>query len=122
MANKNGKAPKAKVDDELDAEALEQMRADAGAGLEDIAPGDLGLPIWRMIQSGSKEAKRGNEMEIPGAREGMWFDTVSRELYDEVIVVPCKVVTHYVEWIPIDQGGGFVRKRIRCRHAESVLK
>jgi hypothetical protein len=106
---KNGNGKKEIDPNELTPEMLAEMEALAGRGMEDIKPDELGLPFLRMLQKGSPQCSRGDAAYIPGAIEGMWFNTFTRGMYDAVTVVPVKYVTHYVEWNPRDSGQGFVK-------------
>jgi hypothetical protein len=91
------------VVDELD------LSQDAGAGFEDVVPTDLVLPFWKLLQSAGNETKRTEPEYIKGATEGMWLDTVSKRLYRDITVIPCKMVTHYIEWRKRNDGGGMIK-------------
>ena len=82
------------------------LSAYAGAGFEDVQAGDLKLPIFKLLQSGSPEIKKTELEYVEGAEEGWWFDTISKRYYQSLIVVPTKFVTHWIEWRP--NQGGFV--------------
>ena len=86
---------------------------DAGAGQAGVSMEHLALPFIRMIQNGSPERKKTNAKYIEGSEEGDIFNTVTRELYKQdkgIFVVPCAFEFAYLEFIPIDDGGGFVGK------------
>jgi len=76
----------------------------AGAGMEEVKATDLKMPIWRILQSGSPEQKKSAPEYIPGAEEGHWLDTISKQIFISLDFVPCKFQTHWIEWKP-DQGG-----------------
>lgn len=80
----------------------------AGAGLEDVRPDDLAMPMFRLLQSLSPETKKSDPAYVQGASEGQWFDTVARAAYDSIVFVPSRYVTHYLEWKPRKEGGGLV--------------
>ena len=84
-----------------------------GTGLESVGTEDYALPFLRVIQSGSPQLKKSDPNKyIEGAEEGMLFNTLTNEYYkgDEgVAVIPCAYTKKYIEWVPINKGGGFVR-------------
>jgi len=85
------------------------LRGDAGSGFEDVRSTDLVLPFWKLLQSAGNETKKSEPEYIKGATEGMWLDTVTKRLYRDIIVVPCKMVTHYIEWRKRNEGGGLIK-------------
>lgn len=104
----------AKAEENLPAMAAPPAWADrlagkAGAGMEDVKAADMAMPFFRLLQSLSPETKRSESAHIEGAEEGMWLDTISREIFDEIIFVPCRYMTHYIEWAPRSSGGGLVQ-------------
>lgn len=116
MATTKKKSKAVKKTDKKKAEVaevnlLEEMRADAGAGQEGIGRDDVALPFIRVLQALSDEISKRSENHIEGAEPGMFFNTVTRELFDGekgIRVIPCSHQKSYVEWIPRDAGGGFV--------------
>src|SRR5271156_6194944 len=74
------------------------LAAMSGAGFEDVRASDMALPLFKLLQSGSGECKRSEPTYVPGALEGMWFDTISKEMFDAIDFVPCRMATHYIEW------------------------
>ena len=90
--------------------AVHDYGQDAGAGFEGVNRDDMAIPFLGQIQALSPEAP-GGEKEIPGARPGMFFNSVTRDLYaDEkgILLVPCLRQHVVVEWVPRAKGGGFV--------------
>ena len=84
-----------------------------GTGLEALGTDDYALPFIRIIQSGSPQLKPTEETKyLPDAKEGMLFNTLTNQVYpgeQGVAVIPCAYTKKYIEWVPISQGGGFVR-------------
>lgn len=81
----------------------------AGAGMENVGTEDMAMPFLGLLQDLSDEVKKKNEKYIEGAEPGMLFNTVTRELLgEEVFFVPAYRDHQYVEWVPRDQGGGYV--------------
>lgn len=81
---------------------------DVGAGFEGTTSDDLSIPFLTILQSNSPQV----ENEDPaGAKSGMFFNTVTRELGngdDGQIFLPVHKDFATVEWIPRNAGGGFV--------------
>ena len=84
-----------------------------GTGLESVGTEDYALPFLRVIQSGSPQLKKSDPNKyIEGAEEGMLFNTLTNQCYkgeEGVAVIPCAYTKKYIEWVPINKGGGFVR-------------
>lgn len=83
----------------------------AGKGFEGLSKDDLAIPFLVILQSGSPQIKRSEGEYIPGAAEGMLFNSVTREVLDpvakKIIIVPCAYDRHFVEWRIRENGGGF---------------
>jgi hypothetical protein len=82
-----------------------------GAGMEDFGAGDVAVPFLRIIQALSPEIDKRNEAKfIPGAEIGDIFNTASKQLYKQgVVVVPVFYQKVYLEWTPRTKGGGLVK-------------
>lgn len=75
-----------------------------------IRPQDVSQPHFKLLQSGSAVTKRNQPEYVPGAEEGMWFDTVRKEVYKELLVVLVDFRTTFLEWkFPSVKTGGFIR-------------
>ena len=82
---------------------------DAGAGLQNVKSGSVALPILKLLQNGSGEAKKLNPNYVAGAEPGMFFNTVTKKLYSGeqgVIVIPCHYKLEYQEWSDFGTGQG----------------
>lgn len=86
----------------------DMLAGSAGAGLESVRPEDLAMPMFRLLQSLSPETKKSDSAYVQGASEGQWYDTVGRAVYDSIIFVPARYVTHFIEWKSRKDGGGLV--------------
>ncbi|HSH65320.1 MAG TPA: hypothetical protein VLB84_05840, partial [Bacteroidia bacterium] len=63
------------------AKALEIYdESDFGAGFEDASQNSFSIPILRILQDQSPQVKRHNEKYIEGAKPGMIFNTVTKEV------------------------------------------
>lgn len=81
--------------------------ADAGDGFEGQTSEDYAIPFISVLQGLSPQC----EDEELGARPGMLYNTVTEEVYsgkEGIEIVPVVTQHVFVEWVPRDQGGGFV--------------
>jgi len=82
----------------------------AGAGFENVSASDLKIPFLGLLQGLSPQLKKDG---IPGAQQGMLFNTVTNDLFDgdEGVEFIGAATEHcFVEWVPRDAGGGFRAK------------
>lgn len=81
----------------------------ANAGSEEVGREDLLMPRLGQAQALSPQLKKTNEAFIPGLEVGDFFNTATGEIYGkQVQVVPVKYFKQFIEFTPIDQGGGIV--------------
>lgn len=84
----------------------------AGIGAEDITSEDFLLPFLRIIQPNSPQLNKRHEKYIKGSEAGMFFNVSTSKLYPGedggFTVHLCFKTRSYAEFIPRDQGGGFV--------------
>lgn len=77
-------------------------------GSEGVSAEDMSLPRLEMIQDLSPQRKKSEPQYIPGAEEGMAFNTASGELYGtEVTIIPVFFRKEYLLWRDRKAGGGF---------------
>jgi len=72
--------------------------ADIGTGMEGADKDSFAIPFLRVIQSGSPQVKRTEAQYNPDAKEGMLVNSVTGELFDEVIIVPCAFQRRFIRW------------------------
>jgi len=84
---------------------------DAGQGFENQDMSDRKLPIIELLQANSPEVVEGKGK----VWAGQFRNSVTGEIYDEVLVVPAITDHCWTEWIGRDDGGGF-----RGRHAKNA--
>lgn len=78
-------------------------------GSEDVGIDDIALPRIEVLQALSPQIKRTDPKYIPGAEQGMIFNTISGELYgNEIVFVPIIFRKEWIVWQTRDAGGGFV--------------
>ena len=85
--------------------------ADLGAGFEDTTATDFLLPFLRPLQKLSPEADPDQSAYIEGARAGTFLNTATHDLVDGktgFAFVPVHRTHQFLEFVPRDQGGGFV--------------
>ncbi len=83
----------------------------AGEGQEGATSEDYAMPFLALLQSGSPQVKRTDPRCVEGASEGMFMNTVDKELFpgeEGVPFVPCAYRRAIVEWITREEGGGYV--------------
>jgi hypothetical protein len=86
---------------------------DAGAGFEDMGRESFAVPFLYLLQPNSPIIAKG---ENEDAKPGMIMNTVDQSLFPAIKVkdqqgilfVPCYHEHWFVEWKPIDAGGGFI--------------
>lgn len=76
--------------------------ADAGQGLELADNKSFAIPFLLILQGQSPQLET-----VDGARPGRFFNTVTEELYERVMVVPCCFRREYIRWAPRKLGGGY---------------
>jgi len=85
------------------------MEEDAGDGLQQADADSYAIPYINVLQKGSKQCDTDQQAYIEGAKPGMFYNNVTRELYDSpegILVVPCQFVRLFTEWVPRSAGGG----------------
>ena len=107
LETSNEKQVAVKKEAGLPSDAL--FEADAKLGFENIDQESLALPILKLLQNGSGEAQKRNANYVEGAEPGMFFNTVTRKLYDGdkgIQVIPCHYRLEYQEWADFGTGSG----------------
>lgn len=85
------------------------MKQDGGRGSEQVKAEDLVIPRLEIVQALSPARDKKHPNYIEGAEEGMLYNTVTRELYgDRVLVVPVMFKKEYIVWKLRKAGGGFL--------------
>jgi len=76
--------------------------ADAGLGMEGADKSSFAIPFITMLQGLSPQLET-----VEGAKPGKFINTITNELYDEVLVVPCAYQRRFLRWSPRSSGGGY---------------
>ena len=92
---------------------------DTGRGFEKQEGSEVAIPFLNVLQSGSPQV----ESNLPeGSKAGMLFNTVTQQLIsgeEGTLFLPCQKQYAFVEWVPRDQGGGFVAMH---KHDSDLVK
>lgn len=94
----------------MPAHLADVMGDHAGKGVSTSSQ-DVGIPFLYILQDLSPQAKKRDPKYVDGAEVGMIFNNQSKEIYDGddgILFVPCFFKSALVEWIPRDDGGGWV--------------
>lgn len=76
--------------------------ADSGMGLEGADKASFAIPFITMLQGLSPQVET-----VDGAKPGLFINTITNELYKEVLAVPCAYQRRYIRWAPRSTGGGY---------------
>ena len=99
-----------KKEDNLPSAIEDEIFETAGDGI-DYDTSELQIPFLRLVQAMSPQLKKTDPKFISVCSQGDMFNTVTGQFWDGeegVTVIPCFQETKYLEFIPRDQGGGFV--------------
>jgi len=83
---------------------------DAGMGTENIEAADQAMPFLRPLQKMSPQVDEDNPGYVQGAKAGMFYNTATEKLYEELTFLPVYYERCYIEWQSREQGGGFLGK------------
>lgn len=75
---------------------------DAGMGMEGADKSSFAIPFVTMLQGLSPQLET-----VEGAKPGLFINTITNELYKEVLVIPCAFNRRFVRWAPRSSGGGY---------------
>jgi hypothetical protein len=82
---------------------------DAHRGFEAMEGTDVTIPRLALCQSSTPARKKGNELYIEGLQEGDLFNSLTKQIYgDSVIVTPLFFFKTRIMFKPLDQGGGII--------------
>lgn len=83
---------------------------DAGAGMENLRPEELKVPMLRILHQMSPQCKPPAKGGIEGAKAGMVFNTVTRDMFDGdagIEFIPSWRDYNFCEYVPREEGSGF---------------
>lgn len=84
------------------------IKRGSNRGSETVKTDDLVIPRLEIVQALSKCLKENTPEYIEGAKQGMLYNSVTRQLYgDHVIAVPVFFRKEYLVWMDRKLGGGY---------------
>ena len=95
---------------DVSTDVLDDIFETAGDGAS-FEASEMQIPFVRILQAMSPQLSKKKPEYIEGASQGDLFNTVTGEYWDGelgVTVVPCYQTTKYLEFVPRDQGGGYM--------------
>jgi len=75
---------------------------DAGKGTETVDKDCLAIPFLSVLQGLSPQIET-----VKGAKAGKLINTITDELFDEAIIIPCSFQRRFLRFVPREKGGGF---------------
>lgn len=75
---------------------------DGPTGFEGTDKSELAIPFINLLQSNSEVVEDGD------ASAGQLYNNVMETAHDELRIIPCARQKVFVEWVPVDDGGGLV--------------
>jgi len=78
----------------------------SGSGFENVTSSEVAIPFLKIASSQSPEMKKANSKFVDGLEEGFIFNSVTREFWENIKVVPCFFRVRGVEWEPLGTGTG----------------
>lgn len=93
----------------------------ANSGFEEADKDAYAIPFFQLLQKGSPQVDEDDGAYIEGTKPGMILNTVDETVFDGklgITVIPVHYRRTFVEWVPRDEGGGFVQEH----SAEDGLK
>ena len=91
-------------------DGLDDIFETAGDGAS-FEASEMQIPFVRILQAMSPQLSKKKPEFIEGASQGDLFNTVTGQYWDGeegVTVIPCYQTTKYLEFVPREQGGGFM--------------
>lgn len=89
----------------------EQLETDAGKGISTDQADNI-IPLLYVLQTNSPQVNKRNEAYIEGAEPGdIWLRSAPSPIVkgqDGFLFQPCHFYKDIVEWVPRDDGGGYV--------------
>lgn len=117
----------------LPADMMDEMIADAGAGVSQSADDNI-VPFIVLLQDMSPEAKKRDPEYVDGAEVGMFLNKATKQLYAadakqaEETGLPLLVFQHcafdraIIEWVPRNDGGGYVGRHALVGSPEATME
>lgn len=82
---------------------------------------DLIVPRLALLQALSPQIQEDEDTYIPGAKPGLWANTVTNEIGETVNFVPVFLDHYFAEWRKRKEGGGFIgRHELGSEYVEAA--
>lgn len=107
IAKKKGAGKKGAVTKRRSTAVSTHVAKKPGRGFEEADASSYAIPFLAVLQKLSPACDSDAPEYVKGAKPGMFINTVTNELFDEVEVIPCAFQRRFHRWAPRDQGGGF---------------
>ena len=78
----------------------------AGVGFENVNAQEMAIPFLKIASSQTPEVKKSNAKFVEGLDQGNIFNSVTKDFYKSILVVPCAFRVRCVEWSPLGEGTG----------------
>lgn len=86
----------------------EWLKKGGNRGSEEVSSNDIVLPRIGVLQALSPQIKKSDPKYIPGAEQGLLWNTLTNELYLEgTLFIGVKFVKEWIAFVDRDKGGGF---------------
>lgn len=92
----------------LPALGADEFAGDTGAGLENTRPEEQKPAFLYLFQENAKAVNKRSGEHVEGAEPGMFYSTGTGRVFERVEFIALHRKTSYIEWIKIEDGGGFV--------------
>lgn len=100
------------------------FESDAGAGFEEADQSSYAIPFIKLLQSMSKQCKKLDGNYIKGAEEGMYYNSVTSELYDGTVglfFIPCHFRRKFIEYTGTQDEKGVYVREYTAEEGEKIL-
>ena len=76
--------------------------ADAGLGMEGADKSSFAIPFLAILQGLSPQLET-----VDDAKPGLFINSITNEVFKEVLVIPCAFQRRFLRWAPRSEGGGY---------------
>jgi hypothetical protein len=105
-AKKTPEPGKAVAERQSTAVAVPDSELENFGGYE-VTRDDVAIPFLVILQPLSPQLEVGGPEYLEDAKPGMIMNSVTKELFNSVMVLPIEYKRSFIEWVPRDKGGGF---------------
>lgn len=76
--------------------------ADAGLGMEGADKSSFAIPFLAILQGLSPQLET-----VEDAKPGLFINSITNEVFKEVLAIPCAFQRRFLRWAPRSEGGGY---------------